>query len=207
MVTATLAAPVPVTVIVVLDDCDDCSDGYAGQFGADVHFVHVDAHNVGSARGAGFRYAGSLGLTGPDCWYATSDADSRVDADWLVRQLTQPDDMVLGIVSAIDWSDHSSETAALYDRDYEATVGGEHDHVHGANMGFRASTYWRLGGFRGLATGEDVDLAERFEAAGYRINRDSTLSVATSTRTNARAPLGFSHHLNRLAGSGTEACA
>ena len=36
--------------------------------------------------------------------------------------------------------------------------GPSHNHIHGANMGFRADAYWRVGGFRALAPGEDVDL-------------------------------------------------
>ena len=58
-------------------------------------------------------------------------------------------------------------------------------------MGFRADAYWHVGGFRALATGEDVELVERFEAAGLRIHRDASLSVATSDRRDGRAPGGF----------------
>ncbi len=68
-------------------------------------------------------------------------------------------------------------------------------------MGFRADAYWKVGGFRSLATGEDVDLVERFEAAGMRIHRDAKLSVATSDRRDGRAPGGFAHHLRELSGS------
>ena len=41
----------------MLDACDDGSERLAGQFGPDVHFVSVDAGNVGAARAAGFEYA------------------------------------------------------------------------------------------------------------------------------------------------------
>jgi hypothetical protein len=47
----------PVTVIVVLDGCDDGSAALAGQFGFDVHFVAINACNVGAARAMGFSYA------------------------------------------------------------------------------------------------------------------------------------------------------
>jgi hypothetical protein len=76
--------------------------------------------------------------------------------------------------------------ARRYLRAYESDVrvGHGHNHIHGANMGFRADAYWRLGGFLPLATGEDVELVERFEIAGYRIHRDPKLSVTTSARRN-----------------------
>jgi hypothetical protein len=63
---------------------------------------------------------------------------------------------------------------------------GRHEHVRGANMGFSARAYWRVGGFRPLSSGEDVDLVERFEAAGYTIHSDAESSVITSARTRAR---------------------
>jgi hypothetical protein len=80
--------------------------------------------------------------------------------------------------------------------------GPRHHHVHGANLGFRASAYWRVGGFAALETGEDVELVERFERAGYVVSRDPSLSVATSDRQIARAPAGFAHHLRELSSSG-----
>ena len=65
-------------------------------------------------------------------------------------------------------------------------------------MGFRAQAYWGVGGFRALRTGEDVELIERFEAAGLSIHRDRNLSVVTSDRKDARAPGGFAQHLRNL---------
>ena len=64
-----------------------------------------------------------------------------------------------------------------------------------------ADAYWQVGGFRALATGEDVELVGRFEAAGLRIDRDAQLSVATSDRREGRAPSGFAQHLRSLSGS------
>ena len=82
--------PVPVRTVVVLDACDDGSAEIIGRCSCAVHVVTVDARNVGAARAAGFAAAQSLcGETDPArIWYATTDADSRVDPDWLVRQMT-----------------------------------------------------------------------------------------------------------------------
>jgi glycosyltransferase involved in cell wall biosynthesis len=196
--TAATALVIPTSVVVVLDACDDASESLAGQFGPDVHFLPIDERNVGAARAAGFRYAKSvLDCTGPRTWYATTDADTEVGSDWLVRQLGSAADMVLGVVRVGQWRHHSEEVAELYEARYRAGA-SRHHHIHGANMGFSCDAYWRVGGFAALASGEDVDLVERFQAAGCRIQWDDTLWVTTSDRCNGRAPDGFADHLEEV---------
>ena len=210
VLTASLCAPIPVVIVVVLDASDDDSAALAGQYGTDVHFVRVDARNVGAARAVGFGYARSLFGGDAECWYATTDADSRVDPGWLVHQLGLGADMVLGVVRIADWREHTAEVADRFARAYEAGLAeqqGHHEHIHGANMGFSARAYWRVGGFRALSSGEDVDLVERFEAEGYTIQPDTELSVITSARTRARAPKGFAHYLRQFGGSVAGDCA
>jgi glycosyltransferase involved in cell wall biosynthesis len=211
VLTAALCTPIPVIVVVVLDASDDDSAELAGQYGPDVHFIRVEAGNVGAARAAGFGYARSLCALGAGCWYATTDADSRVDPDWLIRQLGCDADMVLGLVRVADWRRQRADVVRRYLEAYDASIDGHdddtHDHIHGANMGFSSGAYWRVGGFRALPSGEDVDLVERIEAAGYRIHRDTRLSVVTSARTRARAPRGFGQKLRRLARSAEGDCA
>lgn len=213
VLTAALCAPLPVTIVVVLDDCDDGSADLVGEYGPDVHFISVDAHNVGTARAVGFGYARSLlgdGIRDTRCWYATTDADSRVDPGWLAHQMSVGAEMVLGVVRVTDWRQHPAAVVDRYVQGYQGAPGTsdrDHEHIHGANMGFNARAYWRVGGFRTLATGEDVDLVERFEAAGYSIHRDTELSVITSARTQARAPHGFAHHLSELGRSVAGDCA
>ena len=204
VLTAAACAPVPVDVVVVLDNCSDSSERLAGRYGPDVHFVTVDAGNVGAARAAGFSYARSLGGDSEDdrTWYATTDADSKVDPDWLLRQICSGADMVLGVVRVSDWRKLSPAAVRRYLKAYHAgDRGGSHDHIHGANMGFRADAYWAAGGFRALVTGEDVELVDRFEAAGYHIHRDAGLSVTTSARAQGRAPGGFAQHLRTVSKS------
>src|SRR5690349_14639173 len=164
LTTAALSVSVPVLIVVVLDACDDGSEHVAGRFGPDVHVVTVEAGNVGAARAAGFDYARTLCDDGPTTWYATTDADSVVGPDWLVRMTAPGADMVLGVVR-IPLSPSLSDAATLsFLRAYDADGPG-HPHVHGANMGFRASAYWHVGGFRALATAEDADLVDRFLSA------------------------------------------
>jgi len=192
---------IPVAVVVVLDSCDDGSTALANRFGPAVHFLKIEAQNVGKARAAGFVFArdqlgdGSIDST---TWYATTDADSCVDANWLTRQLGARADMVLGVVRISNWRQTPAAAARRYLRAYHAKIHPErdrHEHIHGANMGFAADAYWHVGGFAGRATSEDVDLVHRFELAGYRIRRDTRLSVVTSARQIGRAPAGFAAHL------------
>jgi len=202
VVTAAACAPVPVLTVVVLDSCTDESASLAGRFGDDVHFVEVDVRNVGASRAAGFAYARkTCGVDDSRVWYATTDADSQVDPDWLARQMGAEADMVLGVVRVTNWRQHSAVAVRRYLAAYRAKLrrsGGGHDHVHGANMGFRADVYWETGGFAALESDEDVDLVHRFERAGRRIHRDVGLSVVTSARRDGRAPRGFANHLKTM---------
>jgi glycosyltransferase involved in cell wall biosynthesis len=190
--TAALCAPVPVTIVVVLDGCDDGSDELAGEYGPDVHFISVDVHNAGTARAVGFDYARSLVDADARCWFATADADSRVDPGWLVHQLRSGADMVVGVM-----------------RCYEAGARGRQsrkDLIDG-DMGFSARAYLDVGGFHTLAIGEKADLVERFEAAGHHIHRDTDLSVITSKRIQARDPYGFADYLTQLGRTAAGDCA
>jgi len=207
VLTAAACLPMPVAVIVVLDGCDDGSAALAGQFGSDVHFVAIDARNVGAARAVGFSHARTLceqaALDDSRTWYATTDADSVVDPDWLLRQTGADADMVLGVVRIATSREFPAGAARRYLAAYRSKTGrNSHGHVHGANMGFRADSYWRVGGFAALARDEDVDLVARFESAGLRVVRDSHLSVVTSRRQVGRAPGGFAAHLRSLLAPG-----
>ena len=198
VLTATTCLPFPTQIVTVLDNCDDDSAELASLFGSDVHFVEINAGNVGAARAVGFSYAKSIGrVDDSHMWYATTDADSRVGLDWLLRQIAAAADMVLGVVHVPVWRHHPPAVAARYLANYRSE-GPDHDHIHGANLGFRADAYWRVGGFAALESGEDVDLVRRFEHSGYVVHRDAGLSVATSDRPTARAPKGFGHHLSQL---------
>jgi glycosyltransferase involved in cell wall biosynthesis len=119
-VTAVLAAatamPGRVLTVVVLDACTDRSADVAEGFGPAVQVLSIDAHNVGAARAAGFNRARTVR---PDAnvartWYATTDADSRVDPDWLVRQMVADVDMVLGVVRVAYWRHVPSSVAGRY---------------------------------------------------------------------------------------------
>ena len=168
VLTAALCAPILVTVAVVLDDGDDGSAQFAGEYGPDVHFISIDAHNVGAARAVGFGYVCSLLPEGAECWYATTDAGSRVDPGWLAHQFGLGADMVLGAVG------HRLAPPRRRARRTLSAVLSSGPPVRGRlaracsrrQHGIQRQGHRRLGGFRMLSSGEDVDLVERSEAAG-----------------------------------------
>ncbi|MGZ8177733.1 glycosyltransferase [Williamsia sp. SKLECPSW1] len=189
------AVDVPVDVTVVLDACTDASASIPGP---DITVRVVDVRNVGAARRAGF-----VGRpTSDDVWFATTDADSRVPVVWLRRQLTVADggaDAVVGTVTPRDWAQWPGETGRRFDEDYRAPQRpGRHGHVHGANLGIRASAYAAVGGFPAVTSGEDVQIVESLDAAGHRVAWDTEAPVATSTRRVGRAPAGFAGALAEL---------
>lgn len=183
---------VPVHVQLVLDACTDSSADIAGD---GVSTFAVDERNVGAARAVGFSIAGRTCRA--DTWFATTDADSEVDEDWLASQLVCARagvEVVVGTVG-VRWSEHSKDLAPVYERSYR---NHPDPHIHGANLGFRADIYWRTGGFRKLSNGEDVDLVDRFSALGARIEWTATADVTTSDRRIGRAPDGFAAHIRGL---------
>jgi hypothetical protein len=123
-----------------------------------------------------------------------------VPARWLADQVAHHGRGVHGVVGtvSVDWREHSLATQRIYERLYRNS-GTTHGHVHGANLGIRADAYWRVGGFRPLPVGEDVDLVDRLVAAGTPIAWDADNPVLTSDRRNSRAPGGFGDFVSALA--------
>ncbi|GIF20119.1 glycosyltransferase involved in cell wall biosynthesis [Actinoplanes tereljensis] len=184
-------------LIVVADGCTDDTALVAAAGGADV--VTIEERNVGRARAAGVAEA----LRGGALWLATTDADSRVPPNWLEWQLGHARagaDLVAGTVEVDDWSGWPGPMPSRYERRYrELVAGARHGHIHGANLGFRASAYLAAGGFPELPSDEDRGLVARIRATGGRVVTDAGCPVRTSARTDGRAPHGFAAHLRNLA--------
>jgi glycosyltransferase involved in cell wall biosynthesis len=194
---------------VVLDDCLDNSAQVVAEWEVGLRRKRqrvnsvvrtCAANNVGVARGLGCAaLLDEWTFMDPSrIWLATTDADSRVPRDWLSAQVSRHDtgvDLWSGRVSVDDWSSHRGDTAAQWQRAYEA----EDIPIHGANLGFNAGLYLATGGFTSIRTGEDRELhraISNLDAVSYN---DSSVRVVTSSRRNARAPLGFAHALNIIA--------
>jgi len=192
---------VPVRVLVAADSCTDRTLAVARACGARV--IRIHARSVGAARAAGMNEL--LRLTaGSDpaaVWLATTDADTVVPTRWLRRQVAHADrgwDVVLGTVTVADWSEHPSHVPAAFAARYDS---GDrpHQHVHGANIGIRASAYQAAGGFRPLRTAEDHALLAAVAEVGCSVLKAGDVAVETSGRRHARAPHGFSHLLRTMA--------
>lgn len=196
-------AGVPALDRVALVVLDDCTDGSAAQVAAaGVVPVVVRARNVGVARAAGMRVALSrlAGHRPEEVWLATTDADSVVRPDWLASQVAaaaRGSDAVIGTVDVVDWTGHPPTLPARYWQGY-GPHRDDHPHVHGANLGVRASAYLAVGGFPAAAAHEDVLLVDALTAGGYRVTRSGAVPVVTSARPVGRAAAGFADHLRSL---------
>ncbi|QBI56596.1 glycosyltransferase [Streptomonospora litoralis] len=187
-------------LIVVADACADATAALARRAGALV--VETGHRSAGAARAAGMRLALHRTRAHPahKVWLATTDADSTVPLRWLAEQLRYAEagwDAVAGTITVQDWSQRPPGLAAAFTDTYRF-ADGEHPHVHGANLGVRASAYLDSGGFCALARAEDHALVTALRTRGHRIRRPADLPVATSARPDPRAPGGFGDRLTAL---------
>ena len=177
------------SVIVVADCCTDNTASIARSFGG-VEVIELDVANVGEARRAGIDH----GLQGAD-WIATTDADSVVPVNWISDQwrlARAGSDVVVGTVRPDAADLTPAQLRAWSARHNPARPNG---HVHGANLGIRASAYVEVGGFRPLVEHEDVDLVERLRAHGKTITPANSSEVLTSGRSFGRTPGGYARYL------------
>jgi len=176
--------------IVVADGCRDSTADIARRLGAQV--IEIEKANVGLARAIGCEAA----LLDPEVdWLACTDADSVVPPNWLhvQRQLADAGaDAVVGTVRP-DFDD----LTALQTRAWLAThqQGVANGHVHGANLGLRASAYLSVGGFAPVLEHEDNDLVARLATAGFAVTPTAAIEVVTSGRTFGRTPGGYARYL------------
>jgi glycosyltransferase involved in cell wall biosynthesis len=172
-----------VAILLVADTCTDGTGHIAASLGAQV--LAVELRNVGSVRAASAQRALDQGAR----WLAFTDADTTVPADWLVQQLHCRADAVCGVVSVENWTGHSAAVREDFVATYRDRDG--HRHVHGANLGVSAAAYRAVGGFRPLASNEDVALVDSLTAVGASIAWSASVRVVTSARLDSRAPAGF----------------
>ncbi len=194
-------AAIPVDILVVLDDCTDGSLDKCRQAG--VNSLAITARNVGIARAAGFQAIIGLDPDPAAVWLASTDADTRVEPTWLRRQLQlarRGADVVLGVVR-LDSHAASNELRRAFDLDYQQQLfhDGSHHHVHGANLGMRASVYLQAGGFPPIPDHEDRHLIQRLRRTpGVIIEQTQHLIVSTSARLDGRCRHGFAATLTAL---------
>lgn len=190
------SGPVTVEVVVALDGCVDASREIA--VGCGVSVVELPPVGVGAARDAAIRAGLARSRADLDAvWVANTDADTRVSPTWLALQLCWGEagyDIVVGTVEPVGVTDPAL-LKAWHDR-HELAEG--HAYVHGANLGLRASTYVRLGGFPATHLHEDVRLVTHARHAGVPVLATDTTRVQTSGRSVGRLRGGFADYLRAV---------
>jgi cellulose synthase/poly-beta-1,6-N-acetylglucosamine synthase-like glycosyltransferase len=193
---------VTTAIVMVADACADRSAAIARSLARSSDDVVIEASHrcAGSARRVGVSAALIRASVAPvDVWIASTDADTVVPVGWLTTQLSLADAGIVGVAGTvrIDTARAGDELSARFARSYPIAVDGTHQHVHGANLGFRGDVYLASGGWSALTTAEDHDLWDRVRRRGRTVTTSSTC-VTTSHRTVGRAPLGFAGNMGRL---------
>lgn len=193
-----------VDVVVVLDQCSDGSARIVAR-AAGARGVEIHERCVGAARAAGTAAAlDDRRLPHPSrVWIANTDADSEVPENWLAEQVRLAGSGAEAVVGTVavgrsEWSDRGDRVRALWIAGYDDREG--HPHVHGANLGVRASALLDVGGFPPVRSGEDVAVVTALTAtvAPGAIVRTATIPVLTSARRDARCTAGFGGFLDDL---------
>lgn len=188
------ACGVDVSVWMVLDACTDGSEEVAARHPG--RLVRIDATCVGAARTAGVSAAlrAHADVSLERLWTAHTDADSVVPPHWLTHQLdlARVADVVVGTVrpEAVDLT--AEQLAAWRSMHVPGRANG---HVHGANLGVRASDLVAAGGFPPLREHEDVGLVDALRDAGARIVASDEAWVLTSGRQQGRTGGGYARYL------------
>lgn len=184
-----------VSVHVAADACSDHTARIALAAGAEV--VVPATRGVGAARAAGVSRALETHVQVPPrrLWIAHTDADSVVPDHWLTHQVelaASGADVVVGTVRP-NFRDLSAEqTTAWWATHVPGTANG---HVHGANLGTRASILVAAGGFEPVLEHEDVLLVAEARARGARLVASDDAWVQTSGRPVGRTAGGYAGYL------------
>lgn len=186
-------------VTVVLDCCTDGTAALVAAHGA--RGIVSNAGCVGGSRHIGaidaITRCGRAGIADRELWITNTDADSTVPDTWLVNQVLFGDNGIDAVLGTVTPCGLTKEINGLWHKRHLLTEG--HDHVHGANMGMRASTYLQAGGFAPLTVHEDRDLADRLKSVTNRWISTHRTNVTTSGRTNSRVVGGFATYLATMA--------
>lgn len=192
----------PSRIVVALDACRDRSAAVAARELRPVdRAIPIEHRNVGLARSTGAAAGiAASGLHPAGLWLAHTDADSTVPRHWLARQrvLAATTDAVAGVVRVADWSPYGRRTRRAFDRRYRSSPLRPHPHVHGSNLGVRASSYLDVGGFPPQPCSEDHALWDALRAAGHAHRSSRRVWVRTSARRVSRTRGGFADTLADL---------
>lgn len=153
----------------------------------------------------------------------TTDADSRVDVDWIganLREIAAGADAVAGVITfqggvahvlpalrQLEWT-----LAALHARLHALIDPRPHDpwptHIWawGASLAVTVQAYRGVGGLPRASLAEDRAFAGLLDRKGFRVRRSHAPLVFTSPRRHGRAPGGFADLLDSYIGDPSTLC-
>lgn len=182
-----------VSITVAADSCTDRTIAIAEDFAT---VIDLDARSVGTARRLGVERAiSAVRFPLSSVWIANTDADSTVPANWLSHQIDLANSGADAVVGTVRPS--AGDLTAAQWTEWHAThdAGQALGHVHGANLGIRASSYLAAGGFPTVDEHEDNDLVHRLRSASFEISASDQCEVVTSGRRMGRTPGGYARYL------------
>jgi glycosyltransferase involved in cell wall biosynthesis len=159
---------------------------------------------VGALRALGLRQALRRLQPNPphQIWLLSTDADTTVPPDWACEHLRLAAAGAHGVAGLADLAGEAHLPPEVRRRYRALLTRGLHDwhheHIYGANLGFRADAYLAVGGFPLDGAGEDHGLWRRLAAAGYCLHHPTSLRVKTSGRIHGRASGGLADLLHSL---------
>jgi hypothetical protein len=188
-------------VVVVLDRCADQTGALVAGYGD--RTITSTLGRVGGARHLGavdaITRARRAGIPDHLVWVANTDADSTVPDTWLTTQFALANAGFDAVIGTVTPAGLDPRLDRIWRQRHRLVEG--HDHVHGANLGLRASTYLQAGGFAAVSLHEDLDLVNRVKGCTTRWMTTHRTNVRTSARTQSRVEGGFATYVADL-GSG-----
>jgi hypothetical protein len=185
-------------VVVVLDRCTDQTAVLVARHG--VRTITSSAGRVGAARHLGatdaITHSRHAGIPYHQVWLANTDADTTVPANWLTTQLNFASSGFDAVIGTVTPDGLDPRLDRMWRQRHRLDEG--HNHVHGANLGLRASTYLQAGGFAAVSLHEDLDLVHRVKARTPRWTTTHQTNVTTSARTQSRVEGGFASYVADL---------
>lgn len=222
------------SVLVLANNCEDETPDLVRALGRasrlDVHLYDVTFRNcpTPAARARRLCTNAAAALVGRDGVVLTTDADSRVDPNWVranLRALRDGADLVCGAISPDLWDAgsafpervlqrgvlefHYEQLAAELEYRLDPTPWDPWPHHRcetGASIALMAGTLARVGGVPEVEPGEDRALVNTIRAQGGRIRHAPDVKVVTSCRLDGRARGGWADDLRERVANPAAPC-
>lgn len=209
-------------VVLLLNGCDDGTQAAVAAFAPTMPFrLHaIERHPpAGSGAGHARRLAFVHAARGaPGAVLMTTDADARVPADWIARNLdalARGADAVAGraVIDPVEalripqrlhdddalecaYAALLDEMASIIDPD-PADPWPRHDEHSGASFAVTAAAWKAVGGIPAVALGEDRAFFQALRRIDARIRHDPAIRVVVSGRIEGRAAGGMADTMRR----------